>query len=178
MELADWSDVLQVIGSLGLVVGLVLVAVQINQNSSLMRAELSSNRYDAWLEIDASKRGDKFASVLAKSIRNPADLSLSEMIEMDGYLLNFIAQLDREYYLSGLHTFSSNPDKTVAENVVLYMGNQFAQSWWIEQRSDKLWSPLLIDVIDEVLQTVSATRDSEYYENIKSRLIPAATGLR
>ena len=174
MELADWTAMLQLVGTLGLIAGLVLVAVQIHQNSNLMRAELSSIRHDAWIEIDSAKRSENFAPVLSKAIENPADLSLAEMIEMDGYLLNFLAQLDREYVLSDLKAFFSDPDRTVKENVELYMGNQFAQSWWIEQKSDKLWSKQMIEAIDTEIQKVSPARDGDYYERIKSRLIQSS----
>ena len=172
MELADWTGILQLIGTLGLIVGLVLVAVQIHQNSNLVRAELSSIRHDAWIEIDSAKRDENFSCVLSKAIENPDNLSLAEMIEMDGYLLNFLAQLDREYVLFGLKAFFSDPDKTVRENVELYMGNQFAQSWWIEQKSDELWSKQMIEAIDTEIRKVPPTRDRDFYQRIKSRIKP------
>lgn len=171
MEFADWTGILQLIGTLGLIAGLVLVALQIHQNSNLMRAELSSIRHDAWIEIDSAKRSEDFSRVLSKAIEDPGNLSLAEMIEMDGYLMNFLAQLDREYVLSSLKAFFSDPDKTVKENVELYMGNRFAQSWWIEQKSDKLWSKPMIEAIDSEIKKVPFTRDSDFYERIKSRII-------
>ena len=174
MELIDWTGILQLIGTLGLIAGLVLVAVQIHQNSNLMRAELSSIRHDAWIEIDSAKRDENFSRVLAKAIEQPDNLSLAEMIEMDGYLMNFFAQLDREYVLSSLKPFLCDPGKTVKENVELYMGNQFAQSWWMEQKSEKLWSKPMLEAIDFEIQNLSSTRDRDFYERIKSRITPSS----
>lgn len=171
MEFADLEGMLQLVGTLGLIIGLVLVAAQIRQNSNLMRAELSSDRHDAWIEIDSAKRLDNFSQVLSKVIEDPANLSLAEMIEMDGYLMNVLAQLDREYVLADLKTFLSEPEKTVKENVEIYMGNRFAQSWWVEQKSDKLWNKKMINDIDIEIRKLSPNRDSVYYERIKSRLI-------
>ena len=83
-KLANW---LQVGANIGLLGGLVLVAIQINQNSDqlgqshqLVRAELLSNFYDAWITIDSSKQSENFAEVLSKSIAKPKDLSLKEMV--------------------------------------------------------------------------------------------------
>ena len=67
-KLGKW---LQVIGSFGVIFGLILVALQIQQNTVLVRAELVSNASDAWINIDASKQSENFASVLSKSIVNP-----------------------------------------------------------------------------------------------------------
>jgi hypothetical protein len=171
MEIADWKSSLELVGTIGLIAGLVLVAIQIHQNSVLVRAELSSNRHDAWIEIDSAKRSDNFSRVLSKAIEDPVNLSLADMIAMEGYLLNFLAQLDREYVLAELKSFQSDPNKTVKENVELYMGNQFAQAWWSVQKSDKLWSNQMIEAIDSELGKLSVTRDAEYYESIKSRMV-------
>ena len=55
----DW---LQIIGNFSVVAGLVLVAIQINQTSHLVRAELGSNASDRYLAVnqiftDASSGG-------------------------------------------------------------------------------------------------------------------------
>lgn len=171
MEIADWKSLLELVATIGLIAGLVLVAVQIHQNSVLVRAELSSNRYDAWIEIDSARRNENFSKVLSRAIEEPINLSLADMIAMEGYLLNFLAQLDREYVLAQLKSFPSDPNKTVKENVELYMGNRFAQAWWSVQKSDKLWSKQMIEAIDSEIGKLSDTRDAEYYERIKSRLV-------
>lgn len=75
MKASKISEWLQVIGSFGVLAGLILVALQIQQNTVLVRAELVSNASDAWINIDASKQSENFASVLAKSIVNPQELT-------------------------------------------------------------------------------------------------------
>ena len=82
-KLGKW---LQVIGSFGVIFGLILVALQIQQNTVLVRAELVSNASDAWINIDASKQSENFASVLSKSIVNPQELTTTEILELDGNL--------------------------------------------------------------------------------------------
>ncbi len=116
-KLANW---LQVCANFGLLGGLVLVAIQINQNSDqlsqthqLTRAELLSNQHDAWIEIDASKQSENFAKVLAKSIIKPDELTASEILELDGYLFTYLDQLmrDRELYIVGV--FDTPPQSLI-----------------------------------------------------------------
>ncbi len=49
---------LQVVGNFGLIIGLVLVAIQINQNSNLSRAQLA---HDAWLSSAANPDSKYFS---------------------------------------------------------------------------------------------------------------------
>ena len=105
-KIGEW---LQVIGSFGVIFGLILVALQIQQNTVLVRAELVSNASDAWINIDASKQSENFASVLAKSIVNPQELTTAEILELDGYLFTYIDQLDRDRDLYNLGVFDTPP---------------------------------------------------------------------
>ncbi len=82
MKASKINEWLQVIGSFGGLAGLILVALQIQQNTVLVRAELVSNASDAWINIDASKQSENFASVLAKSIVNPQELTTAESLEL------------------------------------------------------------------------------------------------
>ncbi len=85
MKAGKISEWLQVIGSFAVLAGLILVALQIQQNTVLVCAELQSNVSDAWINIDASKQSESFAIVLAKSIVEPQELTAAEILELDGY---------------------------------------------------------------------------------------------
>jgi len=168
MKASKISEWLQVIGSFGLLAGLILVALQIQQNTILVRAELVSNASDAWINIDASKQSENFASVLAKSIVNPQELTTAEILELDGYLFTYIDQLDRDRDLYDLGVFDTPPEALVRGSLSDYFGNEFARAWWVETK----WKCELniVEAFDREIENISVSQDIDYIERIKSRL--------
>ena len=159
---------LQVIGNFGVLAGLLLVALQIQQNTVLVRAELLSNESDAWISIDASKQSERFASVLAKSIVNPQELNAAEILELDGYLFTYIDQLVRDRELYDLGVFDNPMESQISGSLHDYFGNQFARVWWEETKWK--FSPDIVEIIDREMEKISVTQDIDYIERIKATL--------
>lgn len=168
MKVGKISEWLQVIGSFGVLAGLILVALQIQQNTVLVRAELLSNESDAWISIDASKQSERFASVLAKSIVNPQELNAAEILELDGYLFTYIDQLMRDRQLYDLGVFDNTLESVISDSLSDYFGNQFARVWWEETK----WKFGLdiVEIIDREMEKISVTQDIDYIERIKATL--------
>ncbi len=168
MQSIKMSEWLQVVGSFGVLAGLILVAFQIQQNTTLVRAELDSNASDAWIAIDASKQSEDFARVLAKAIESPRDLTVAEMVELDGYLFTYVDQLvrDRDLYLLGV--FDAPPEVLINNSLHDYFGNEFARSWWEETKWK--FGSAIVGIIDREMESISATQDIEYFGRIRARL--------
>jgi len=164
-KIGEW---LQVIGSFGVLAGLILVALQIQQNTVLVRAELLSNASDAWINIDASKQSETFASVLAKSIVKPHELTAAEILELDGYLFTYIDQLGRDRELYNLGVFDTPPEALVRGSLSDYFGNEFARAWWAETKWK--FNPDITEIIDREMESISVSQDIDYIERIKARL--------
>ena len=168
MKAGKISEWLQVIGNFGVLAGLILVAVQIQQNTVLVRAELLSNEWDAWISIDASKQSERFASVLAKSIVNPQELNAAEILELDGYLFSYIDQLIRDRELYDLGVFDTPLETQISGSLSDYFGNQFARVWWEETKWK--FSLDIVEIIDREMEKISVTQDIDYIERIKATL--------
>jgi hypothetical protein len=164
-KLSGW---IQVIGNLGVLAGLIMVAVQIQQNTVLVRAELRSNAADAWIDIDASKQSDSFSSVLAKSIIKPQDLTAAEILELDGYLFTYMDQLDRDRSLYREGIFANPPELLVHGSLQDYFGNEFARAWWAETKWK--FDPEFVEIIENEMKNISVTQDMDYIKRIKARL--------
>ena len=168
MKVGKISEWLQVIGSFGVLAGLILVALQIQQNTVLVRAELISNDSDAWISIDASKQSERFASVLAKSIVNPQELNAAEILELDGYFFTYIDQLIRDRELYDLGVFDNPMESLVRGSLSDYFGNEFARAWWAETKWK--FSLDIVETIDKEMVGISVTQDIDYIERIQARL--------
>lgn len=145
-----------------------MVGLQIQQSTDLVRAELDSNVADAWIAIDASKQGEAFAAVLAKSVERPQELTTAEILWLDGYLFSYIDQLvrDRQLYNEGI--FDNPPEALVRGSLHDYFGNELSRAWWAETKWK--FNREIVEVIDQELPNISASQDLEYIEQFKSRL--------
>jgi hypothetical protein len=94
---------LQVVSNVGVVIGLVLVAIQMQQTGEAIRA----SRLDVWnqggLQIALANVGDNAAEAFATSISRPAELTDTQLTQLmafyDAYLS--IATAQWQAYQSG-----------------------------------------------------------------------------
>ncbi|HKJ19007.1 MAG TPA: hypothetical protein VJ984_16760 [Xanthomonadales bacterium] len=126
------------IGSvLVLVGGLVLVSAQIRQSTEITKVQLETSVRQNWRTVDSTRQGEEFASVLAKSIERPQDLTLAEFFELDAYYLGVIDQLGTaaNHIEDGFREGSF--DFTLSNNVETYFGNAFAKAWAVRHFSNR-----------------------------------------
>jgi hypothetical protein len=113
--------------NIGVVLGLLLVAIQIRQEAELTKIQLFSDHTDARKEWAQAMMGDSPMDVVAKSIERPADLSLAELHIMDNYFISALNELRRLELLkrAGLDTGAN-----IEGFHKFYFGSNFAQAWY------------------------------------------------
>ena len=85
-KLRDW---LQVAANIGIVVGLLLVGVQLKQNSDLLKTQLLYEESHRAIGLEIQVVGENGAEVWAKSITDANSLSLAEQRIMEALLWSF-----------------------------------------------------------------------------------------
>ena len=115
--------------NVGVVVGLMLVAYQINQEAELTKVQLFSDVTTSMNEFNQALMGDNPMEIVAKSIETPNGLTLAEMQVMDAYLISAVNEirrlellrqsgLDVEGSMEGIHAY--------------YFGSNYARAWFQE----------------------------------------------
>ncbi len=162
----DW---LQIVGNFSVVAGLILVAFQVNQSSHFVRAELGMQGTERYLMVDQILADASFAEVWAKSYEHPEDLTLAEMIQIEGYLKSLLSNLDGDNWLYELQIYEGTVDDYSIPWVADTIGdNRFAMAWWAESKSD--YTPEIIGKLDQYLAGQTSHFHIDRYERIKSRL--------
>lgn len=161
----DW---LQIVGNLSVVAGLALVALQLNQSAHLMRAELGSSSYDRVLAANHMIVDGELAAVWAKTYEAPTELTLTEMVRLDGYLDSLVDNVEAEHWLLGLGIFEGSIEEMVSIYAGIISGNKFAMSWWLEAKSN--YPPDLVAQFDRHINNAAHPVDIDRYRRIKSRL--------
>lgn len=82
-RLGDW---LQVCANLGILAGLVLVGLQMQQNERLLKIQLVNQYNDASAGGDVAVGGEEIAAIWAKSVETPEALTLADMRALESVL--------------------------------------------------------------------------------------------
>lgn len=131
------SGWLTLAANIGVVVGLILVAYQINQEAQLTKVQLFSDATTSMNAFNQSLMGDNPSAIVAKSIEDPHGLTMAEMQVMDAYLISAMNEirrlellrqsgLDVEGSMDGIHSY--------------YFGNEYAQAWFQEYGGESFLS--------------------------------------
>ena len=164
----DW---LVIIGNFSVVAGLILVAFQINQSTFLVRAEIGTSSYDRLVENDRVTVDPSFAEVWAKSLEQPENLTISEMIQLDGYLYSLINSLEGDQWLYDIGIYEGSNEDLLAYTSGFISSNRFAMSWWTEVKSKyQQYQPILVEEIDRQISSVQVENGVERFKRIQSRL--------
>ena len=115
--------------NIGVVIGLFLVAFQINQDAELTKAQLFSDHTDSRREWSQAMMGDNPMDIVAKSIEHPNELTLAELHVMDAYLVSAINELRR---LEVLKQAGLDIGVNVEDMQFFYFGSNFAKAWYRE----------------------------------------------
>ncbi len=146
----NFRSVAELISILALAGGLVLVALQIQQSSEITKVQLDASVTGSWHNIDGTRQSEQFAQVLAKSIQQPQELTLAELLELDAYYQGVVDQM--EVYAELMHRGyrEGTLQGMFQANVPLYFSNSFAKAWWHRKSAyyDGDWPVLLTAAVE------------------------------
>jgi len=166
-KLATW---LQVIGNFGLILGLVLVAVQIKQSSDLARVQMGHDGWLALMAIRHSEMGENPQFVIAKMRRDPESLTDAELVAADHYFQNHVTNnLGRVEYVNdaGLDLWS---EEMLARGTVDLLSDRIGLAWWdLNSRGVAEWAPRVAARVDQLLSGREIPELS-YYEKLRNRI--------
>lgn len=164
MSLETW---IQVIASIGVVAGLILVAYELRENRLFAIAEAKRSAISEWANVSRAQFESEIFEVYVKSFESPESMSSAEMLKMGSWLTSTVGLFDLQYrmYEIGL---ADDPTADLVNDFQYYLGSRFARAWYAENRS---WlSPHLVEVIDnEIVKTPVETKSS-YIEGLRSLL--------
>ena len=127
-KLSNW---LQISANIGIVFGLLLVGVQLKQNSDLMKTQLLYEESYRSTELETRVVGENAAEVWARSITDPKSLSLADQRIMEALLWSFTEQLRATRMLADLGLLDDEEWRgRVESDTAFYLANEYGVAWW------------------------------------------------
>jgi len=168
------SHWLSLAANFGVIVGIAFLVLEIRQNSDIATAQIRLDYAAGWRSIDGQRQDAAFAQVFSKSLLNPEQLSYSEVVQLDGYYVGVVDQMQSAYTASKAGLRSGQFETVAGQVAILYFSNAFSQAWWQQARDS--WSSLenveFQEIMDEAIEATSKRGNQEFYEGIQRSLLP------
>ena len=157
-RIKQWLDLL---ASIAVVVGLLLVAYEVQQANTLAAAQTENAIYEGWEALSMAEIETGINALNARSLANPASLSEAEVADIGSWLVAVISLYQRNGRLFHEYGLATDPFyETVGRD---YFDGPIARAWFEE---NELWirpaTPQLADAIQSYINStpLSSTRGS------------------
>jgi len=160
-KLSNW---LQVAANVGIVIGLLLVGVQLKQNSDLLKTQLLYEESHRAIDLETQVVGENGAEVWAKSITDAKSLSLAEQRVMEALLWSFTEQLRATRMLAELGLLEDEEWRIrVNSETAFFLANEYGAAWWVNYNEGNTALPAdLVVAINTRLSEVDNTFTANY----------------
>ena len=145
--ISRWLTLAANIGVLG---GLILVALQLNQNIEIAKAQLTNDYYLADMQLELGMMGEDPIRSWIKAVYSPDEMSPEDAAVVDRYFNFGMVQLNR---LRKLKDLGLADDDLLNERVGYlqwHLGNEVGRDWWSTSR--QFYPADFVKAIDNVLE--------------------------
>jgi len=156
---------LSLIASVGILVGLILVAIELNQNTDQLRLQLTFQANQKIFENNRDLLGDNPTPAFAKAITDPENLTYEEFLTADSYVLNLLNEWEDRFFIYEAGLIPDRDWKShIDVNIYWILGNRFAQTRWHAFKST--FEPEFVQYIDQALTSID--ENSTYRDWLES----------
>ncbi len=166
MDFTKISNWLQITANVGIVGGLLLVGVQLKQNTDLLKTQLLYEESIRMVELETKVVGENAAKVWAKSLTDPQNLTLEEQRIMEALLWSYAEQLRSMRMLAELGLLENEEWRfRVRNDTSFFFGNRYGTAWWKEFSDEDTTMPQdLVDAVNARLSETSPDSTLEYMQ--------------
>ena len=161
-KMANW---LQIGANVGILVGLVLVGLQINQTSELLKLQLLYEDAARSSDNETAILGDDPTRVIQKTIDSPHELSFGEMRLLEAYHWRPLSQLIRRFHARELLGDSWKSD---VQNVAWTYRTPFGRAWWVTVKSGL--DPEIVRALDDALDVQMPSSQRAQFDAVKAKI--------
>lgn len=162
--------------NLGVVLGLIILIVELRQNSALSRAALEADKNNQLAVIELSLSNPAVAMALEKSWRDPASLTFVEHRLLDGHLAAVMLQWDNMLQIESAGLVSrERVRRHIKNSAPFFFGSPYGKAWFMGEEAG--WQGTgLWEIALPVVQALDEEFIEGRYLNLISRLSDAERG--
>ena len=144
--------------NLGVIAGLILVAVQINQNTAITKAQIANDYYIADMTLELAMMGENPADSFNKALYAPDEITTADAVVLDRYFNYGMVQIQRLQKMDELGMAYEGWRERV-NYLKWHFGNEVGQRWWNEVKDG--YPDEFREYVDSILTEDSITENRE-----------------
>lgn len=148
---------LTIAANLAVLGGLILVAIQIRQNTAITRAQVANDYFMADMQLELAMMGDDPAASWIKAVYTPSELTPLDAAVVDRYFNYGLVQIQRLQRMNELGLADDRWQDRI-NYLRWHLGNEVGRRWWDQARRD--FSAEFAAQVDSVLAQDRAASDN------------------
>ena len=147
------KNLIELVGVLGLILGLGLVIMQLRQNEQLIRFQIATEFRFNQDNNRSAITGEHFSKTLAKLQTAPESLTDNELLEFQAYSRSLVSELDMRRVLANVGIFESDWRIWLQPETCDLMNNSIGRVWLETQRKvlDRMLDDEMLDELERRL---------------------------
>lgn len=144
------------LANIGVLAGLILVALQISQNTDIARAQLANDYYLADMQLELAMMGESPVDSWTKAVYSPGEVTRMDAAILDRYFNFGVVQVRR---LQQMQQLGLAEDEILSEQINYlkwHLGNDAGRRWWARYRTEEL--------NDEIVQRIDKALEANDYD--------------
>lgn len=173
MKKLSLGESLQLLGNVGVIVGILLLAYELNQNREFARIQFSTSNNAAFQEFERAMLNPELASVWAIAATDSASLTASEIRMLDAFLIGVLNYWRDVWQLEQAGLIEpGNTMERLQNEVPFYLGNAFGLVWWSDLKSSHTGADEIEfdTMVDEVIVGVDPFTNEKWILRLQKQL--------
>ncbi|TAH46860.1 MAG: hypothetical protein E6Q99_08150 [Elusimicrobia bacterium] len=159
----DLGRLVSTVANLGVLIGLLLVAVQISQSTDIARAQLANDYYLADMQLELSMMGESPVGSWKRAVHTPDDISQRDAAVLDRFFNYGLVQVRRLQQMQQLGLAESEVLDQQIRYLEWHLGNEVGRRWWAQYKVEEPEDEI-VRMIDKVLSTTDYDQNRRYVE--------------
>lgn len=161
------NDRLQLLASVGVIIGLLMVVYEIRQNSEIARANNFTAILESWSAMSIAEFESDIGVLFEKSMEAPEDLTTAELHRLGSWLQSIVQvwqlqmEMDRSVIKEDLLT-------EIRLEAFYFFGNHATRAWY---QQNKYWmSDEMVAAFDEEIANTPVGSDKAFFDEMKEMI--------
>ncbi len=165
----NWPNL---IASIGVLAGLLLVAYELRQNNEIARAETFQTMWQMVSELTKIEVETDILQIYRRSIDDPLSLSDDDIDRLDSYLwLYFDTQTVKAVMRETYGLYDVSVERQANDSADYYLAGRFGRAWYAENKSAiAVYNPEFAEAVSERLANTPVELSHSYPEQLRSRI--------
>jgi hypothetical protein len=169
-KLENW---IQLSSTGAVLVGVLLVVIQLRQNSELIELQILKDDANSYIENEINLLPDNIYEIRQKSLDKPDEITLYEYQILDGlYWATGVSRWRSLYDLAERGLVDQSAWKNlIQEDVDWYFANSFGRAWWERVSTRESTIPTeLVEYVNALLADLPDSYMDDALEDVKNRM--------